>query len=131
MSAPPFAPPNPNRLDNAVLCEHENSSPLRAGPRADTASKVGRSFADFSVVIPARNEAEGLAVLLPELIEALPGAEIILSDDGSTDRSCDTARALGVNVVRRPYGAGNGAAITGSSRLQERETGFYAVRLDE
>jgi hypothetical protein len=26
---------------------------------------------------------------------------------------------------------GNGAAITGSSRLQERETGFYAVRLEE
>jgi len=78
-------------------------------------------FANLSVVIPARNEAEGLATLLPELIAALPGAEVILSDDGSTDGSSELARTLGVHVTRRPYGAGNGAAVKAGARAASRE----------
>lgn len=76
---------------------------------------------ELSVVIPARNEAEGLARLLPELLAKLPGAEIIVSDDGSTDETVAFARGLGVQVVHRPYGAGNGAAIKAGARSASRE----------
>lgn len=70
----------------------------------------------LSVVIPARNEAVGLAKLLPVLAETLPGAEIIVSDDGSTDDTAAVATSLGARVLSRPYGAGNGAAIKAGAR---------------
>ena len=70
----------------------------------------------LSVVIPARNEAVGLAKLLPMLAETLPGAEIIVSDDGSTDDTAAVATSFGARVLSRPYGAGNGAAIKAGAR---------------
>ncbi|MDM0044618.1 glycosyltransferase family 2 protein [Variovorax dokdonensis] len=87
----------------------------------DISSDQRLNFASVSVVIPARNEAVGLATLLPELLDQLPGAEIILSDDGSTDGSSELARTLGAHVQRRPYGAGNGAAIKSGVRAATRE----------
>jgi len=38
----------------------------------------------FSIVIPAKNEAEGLASILPSL-KKIGAAEIIVVSDGSTD----------------------------------------------
>jgi glycosyltransferase involved in cell wall biosynthesis len=76
---------------------------------------------ELSVVIPARNESRGLSQLLPELIAALPDAEIIVSDDGSSDGSVEMAASLGVGVVRRPYGSGNGSAIKAGARAATRE----------
>ena len=82
---------------------------------------ASQRYEDITVVIPARNEEQGLAGLLPEVIATLPGAEVIVSDDGSTDGSVDLARGLGVRVTRRPYGAGNGAAIKAGARAASRE----------
>ena len=53
---------------------------------------------DISIIIPTYNEAEQLAVLLPELLR-VPGAEILVVDGGSRDNTADTARALGVTVL--------------------------------
>lgn len=50
-----------------------------------------------AVVIPARNEAENLARLLPSL--AGWDAEVIVVDDGSSDATADVARAHGAVVV--------------------------------
>lgn len=76
---------------------------------------------ELSIVIPARNEAEGLTRLLPDLCKLLPGAEIIVSDDGSIDDTVSVAQRLGAYVVRRPYGAGNGAAIKAGARAATRD----------
>lgn len=76
---------------------------------------------EISIVIPARNEAEGLARLLPDLCELFPEAEIIISDDGSTDETVSIAQRFGACVVRRPYGAGNGAAIKAGARAATRD----------
>ena len=84
-------------------------------PRSVGETHAGSEIA-ISVVIPARNEAQGLAKLLPALKAHLPDAEIIVSDDGSTDDTVAVARSLGARVVSRPYGAGNGAAIKAGAR---------------
>jgi len=70
----------------------------------------------FSVVIPARNEAEGLRTLLPEVIKLLPGAEIIVVDDGSEDGTPGVCVGAGVRHIRHPYPKGNGAAIKTGAR---------------
>ena len=71
----------------------------------------------ISVVLPAKNEAEGLARTLPGLREVLPSAEIIVVDDGSNDTTADVARHHGARVAASPYSMGNGAAIKRGARL--------------
>ena len=70
----------------------------------------------FSVVIPARNEAQGLRTLLPEVIRLLPGAEIIVVDDGSEDDTPGVCAGAGIRHIRHPYPKGNGAAIKTGAR---------------
>lgn len=69
-----------------------------------------------SVVIPAKNEAEGLKAFLPELIEQENIFEIIVVDDGSTDGTVDVCKSFGITVYSHPYSIGNGAAIKTGAR---------------
>ncbi len=69
-----------------------------------------------SIVIPAKNEEQGLRKTLPTLIELYPQAEIIVVDDGSTDATADVCRSAGVRVLSQPYSKGNGAAIKSGAR---------------
>jgi len=74
----------------------------------------------FSIVIPAFNEAENLETVIKKVTAlGLPSCEIIVVDDGSTDGSADVALKAGANVVRHPYNIGNGAAV---------KTGIRAAR---
>ena len=53
----------------------------------------------LSVVIPARNEAENLAVLVPEIAAAVGDTvyEVVIVDDGSTDDTAATLKRLADN----------------------------------
>ncbi len=70
----------------------------------------------FSVVVPARNEANGLRELLPMLVSLMPDAEIIVVDDGSTDDTTQVCASSGVRQICHPYPKGNGAAIKTGAR---------------
>ncbi|NYZ62830.1 glycosyltransferase family 2 protein [Luteimonas deserti] len=70
----------------------------------------------ISVVMPAKNEAEGLRKTLPRLRELQPGAEIVVVDDGSIDDTAAVAAEYGARVVQAPYSMGNGAAIKRGAR---------------
>lgn len=81
----------------------------------------------ISVVLPAKNEAEGLAKTLPALRELYPEAEVIVVDDGSTDDTAALAESLGARVLSAPYSMGNGAAIKRGARAA---TGEVLVFMD-
>ncbi|WP_213600714.1 glycosyltransferase family 2 protein [Pseudoxanthomonas japonensis] len=70
----------------------------------------------ISVILPAKNEAGGLDRTLPALTACLPGIEIIVVDDGSTDDTAAIAAAHGATVLSSPYSMGNGAAIKRGAR---------------
>lgn len=70
----------------------------------------------ISIIIPAKNEAKGLARLCPKLKALCPEAEIIIVDDGSTDNTREVAGEYGVRVIRHPYSMGDGAAIKSGAR---------------
>ena len=70
----------------------------------------------ISVILPAKNEAEGLQRTLPVLRDRFPDAEVIVVDDGSTDATAAIAAEHGARVLSSPYSMGNGAAIKRGAR---------------
>ena len=70
----------------------------------------------ISLILPAKNEAEGLRRTLPGVRQLLPDAEVIVVDDGSTDDTAAVAREYGARVLSSPYSMGNGAAIKRGAR---------------
>jgi glycosyltransferase involved in cell wall biosynthesis len=75
----------------------------------------------LSLILPARNEGEGLRRLLPELVAMLPEAEIIVVNDGSDDDTLAVCAEFPVRVVSHPYPKGNGAAIKSGARATNGE----------
>ncbi len=81
----------------------------------------------ISIILPAKNEAEGLTRTLPLLAGQFPDAELIVVDDGSTDNTAAIAAAHGARVLGSPYSMGNGAAIKRGARAA---TGDILIFMD-
>jgi glycosyltransferase involved in cell wall biosynthesis len=82
----------------------------------------------ISIVIPAKNEAEGLKQLMPRLFSVLDStAEIIVVNDGSTDSTLGVLSEYDVVVINHVYSKGNGAAIKSGARAA---TGDVIVFMD-
>jgi glycosyltransferase involved in cell wall biosynthesis len=64
-----------------------------------------------TVIMPAFNEAHGIAAVTQRVREALPDAEILVVDDCSRDETAAEARRAGARVVRHAMNRGNGAAV--------------------
>lgn len=54
---------------------------------------------DTLVFVPAWNEEESLPAVLGELRRELPQADVLVVDDGSTDRTAEVARGHGAEVI--------------------------------
>lgn len=80
-----------------------------------------------SIVIPAKNEAESLKDLLPELKSLYPEYEIIVVNDGSDDNTSEVCRVNKVNELKHVYSKGNGAAVKAGAR---QATGDVIVFMD-
>lgn len=78
---------------------------------------ANRTAMKLSIIIPARNEAPGLAQLLPAIRQILLDVEIVVVDDGSTDETARIALDAGAQLVTHSYSKGNGAAIKAGARV--------------
>ena len=63
-----------------------------------------------SVVIPALNEEEPIAGVVRECLATGVPAEVIVVDNGSTDRTAERAREAGARVITAPRGYGRACA---------------------
>lgn len=82
----------------------------------DTKSDASVPAGSITVVLPCYNEAASLVQILPRIAATLPGAEILVVNDGSTDNTAEVCAHHGVRVVSHPYNMGNGAAVKTGAR---------------
>lgn len=61
--------------------------------------------------MPAFNERETVADVIREVRNALPGASVLVVDDGSADTTARVARDAGATVLRLPFNVGVGGAM--------------------
>lgn len=71
---------------------------------------------DVAVIVTAYNEADRIAATLAALTDALPGARILVADDGSSDDTPRIARAAGARVIPAGWVIGKGGAATLAAR---------------
>lgn len=82
------------------------------------------------IVMPAFNEQEVIASVVREVREVLPGATVLVVNDGSSDATTEQARGAGARVLELPFNLGVGGAMRLGFRYA-RENGFaVAVQLD-
>ena len=84
--------------------------------------------ADAFVVMPAFNEARGIADVVRHVLERFP--RVVVVDDGSRDATADEARAAGAQVVRHPVNLGQGAALQTGMRWALASGARWIVTFD-
>jgi glycosyltransferase involved in cell wall biosynthesis len=82
------------------------------------------------VIIPAYNEEAALPGVLADLAARAPGLDVLVVDDGSTDRTAAVARAAGAVVARLPFNLGIGGALRAGFRYAVRRGYDRAVQFD-
>jgi glycosyltransferase involved in cell wall biosynthesis len=86
--------------------------------------------ADTLVFVPAWNEEESLPAVLRELEAGLGNADVLVVDDGSTDRSAEVARAGGAGVLSFGENRGLPAAIAAGYEYAADHGFEYCARID-
>ena len=70
-------------------------------------------LAEFTriAIVPALNEEETVGRVIDEIRAFDPGFDIVVVDDGSTDRTAGLAADRGAHVLRLPFNLGIGGAV--------------------
>ena len=81
-------------------------------------------------VVPALDEERAIARVIAEIRAHDAGLEIVVVDDGSSDRTGEEARAAGARVLRLPFNLGIGGAVQTGFRYAFENGYDLAVRVD-
>jgi len=101
---------------------------VTAGAPAAPVTRAGH--APVLVVLPALNEAESIARVVDEVRRNQPDADLLVVDDGSTDRTAEIARSAGARVMSLPFNLGIGGAMRAAYRFAFEEGYDCVVQVD-
>jgi glycosyltransferase involved in cell wall biosynthesis len=82
------------------------------------------------IIIPAFNEEVSLPGVMQDLRNHAPDADILVVDDGSSDRTAAVARQTGVNVASLPYNLGIGGAMQTGYQYARNNGYQIAIQFD-
>ncbi|PWR09600.1 glycosyl transferase family 2 [Micromonospora acroterricola] len=82
------------------------------------------------IIIPALNESGSIADVVGEVRGELPGVDVLVVDDGSTDRTAAVAAAAGARVAKLPYNLGVGGAMRLGYRYARDHDYDVAIQVD-
>jgi len=81
-------------------------------------------------IVPALNEGESVGRVIAEIRLFDPGFDIVVVDDGSTDRTAGIAADQGAHVLRLPFNLGIGGAVQTGYRFAFERGYDIAVQID-
>ncbi|WP_412955478.1 glycosyltransferase family 2 protein [Microbacterium sp. 179-I 3D4 NHS] len=82
------------------------------------------------VIVPAWNEESNVGITVREILAADPGYDVVVVDDGSTDRTADVAREAGASVLVLPFNLGVGGAMKTGFTFAQRHGYERAIQVD-
>jgi len=82
------------------------------------------------VIIPAWDEQDSVATTIAEVRRTNPEVDLLVVDDGSSDRTAEAAAEAGALVCRLPYNLGVGGAMRAGYRYAIRGGYDVAVQID-
>jgi glycosyltransferase involved in cell wall biosynthesis len=81
-------------------------------------------------IVPAYNEERSVARVIAGLHEHAPDFEVLVVDDGSTDRTSVEAERAGATVIQHPFNLGIGGAVQSGFKYALRHGHDVAVQVD-
>jgi glycosyltransferase involved in cell wall biosynthesis len=81
-------------------------------------------------IVPALNEEQTVGRVIDEIRAFDPGFDIVVVDDGSTDRTAGVAADRGAHVLRLPFNLGIGGAMQTGFRFAFEQGFDVAVQID-
>ncbi len=118
----------PDRTSTPTLLSHAESNASRMAASSSN-SDASAALPRCLVIVPVHNERGSINALVHNLHRALPGFDVVVIDDGSTD---DTARQVpdGTPVVSLPFNLGIGGAMQTGYRYAAMHGYDIAVQCD-
>lgn len=87
-------------------------------------------LSDVLVIVPVLNEAEALPAVLDDLRHAPSCCDVVVVNDGSTDRTAAVARDAGFRVLDMCFNLGIGGAVQAGFKYALERGYSIAVQLD-
>ncbi|MGO2745899.1 glycosyltransferase family 2 protein [Microbacterium sp.] len=88
--------------------------------------KLGRVL----VIVPAWNEESNVGITVREVLTEDSRYDVVVVDDGSTDRTADVAREAGASVLILPFNLGVGGAMKTGFTYAKRNGYKRAIQVD-
>lgn len=82
------------------------------------------------ILVPAYNEEQTVGQVVREVRKVLPGVDVLVVDDCSTDATRDVARQAGAEVLSLPYHLGLGGCVQAGYKLACELNYQYVIRVD-
>ncbi|NNN08679.1 MAG: glycosyltransferase family 2 protein [Acidimicrobiaceae bacterium] len=95
-----------------------------------TPEQLADAFARTCVVIPAYNEGKSIQAVIRAVQEHMPGAIVVVVNDGSSDDTEVKARAVGAVVLSLSVNLGIGGAVQTGYKFALRRGYDFAVQID-
>ncbi len=129
--------PGPARANPFASLRQASGGPGAAPESADRSGSARRSPVSpppadpcVLVIVPAHQEAANVGRVVADVRHHVPAADVVVVDDGSTDRTAAVAADAGAAVLRLPFNLGVGAAMQTGFRMAVRDGYDIAVQLD-
>ena len=112
----------PARID--LLADQEEGDFEECGPRYPD------RYASVLVIIPAYNEEQSIAHVIRGIRQAVPFADILVINDGSSDATVEAVQRSCANILDLPFNLGIGGAVQAGIKFAWSYGYPFLVRVD-